>query len=328
MNNQSNKKFFYRSKQVFSIILLGLCAALALETTSNAAKPVQTKKTLHHLPAPQKLEADNSVIKPVAKLEDWRFLPRSVQLEMVLSAASKPHYFYLAQPSRIVVDLPATQLGSVPTRQNYPGTIQSIRVSQLNTNVTRIVMDVAPGTVIDPKQVKLQPTSLHNPTHWVLRPFLTSYRTPLPPTKHTSKANYLLPTNNAAQPQTDQLSKTGSHNVPQPPTDQSLSKSNYNPSQSSNFSVLPPLTNFPPTQSSTQQIPTVSVPPLAPKNSAQLPNNFVLPPANLPTQPTNSNSANTVSTPDFPVPTLSKSPSASSNPSVINFGQPLPKSTR
>uniref|UniRef100_UPI001ABAB768 AMIN domain-containing protein n=1 Tax=Aetokthonos hydrillicola TaxID=1550245 RepID=UPI001ABAB768 len=323
MNNRLNRQFSSLNKEVFSIIFLGLSLALTLGTVCNAEKPAQPKKNLTRLPATQKVETVSTETKPTARLEDWRFVPKASQLEMTLSAASKPHYFYLPQPSRIVVDLPATKLGSVPTRQNYSGTIQSIRVSQLKTGVTRIVMDVAPGTFVDPKQVKLQPISLNNPTHWVLRPFRTSYRTPLPSTKYPSKANYLLPTTSATQlpnnqssttgsynppqPPNNQPSRTGSYNPPQPPTDQSLSKDSYNAQQSASFNVPPPITNLPPSYSNVQQMPTVSVPPLSPRNSAQLPNNPVLPPANFPTQPTNLGNVNTTSTPEFPVPTISNS---------------------
>ena len=72
--------------------------------------------------------------------------------------------------------MPATKLGYVPTKQNYSGPIQSIRVSQLKAGTTRIVMDLAPGSVLDPHQVQLQPVSWQNPTRWVLRPLITSER--------------------------------------------------------------------------------------------------------------------------------------------------------
>ncbi|BAZ14006.1 hypothetical protein NIES4071_58460 [Calothrix sp. NIES-4071] len=108
------------------------------------------------------------IAAPNAQLQDWRFSPEFAQLEFTLSAASQPNVFLLSQPSRLVIDLPGTKLGLVPTQQNYSGAIQRIRLSQLNANVTRIVLDLAPGTAINPSLVLVQPIS---PTSWVLRPF-------------------------------------------------------------------------------------------------------------------------------------------------------------
>ncbi|MDJ0736228.1 MAG: AMIN domain-containing protein [Nostocaceae cyanobacterium] len=105
---------------------------------------------------------------PMSRLEDWRFYPESLQLEIRLSGGTQPSQFYLRQPERIVVDLPDTKLGFVPTRQDYNGDIKSIRVSQFDENTTRIVLDIAPGTFIDPNQVQLQPFSWQNLTRWVL----------------------------------------------------------------------------------------------------------------------------------------------------------------
>ncbi|PMB38624.1 AMIN domain-containing protein, partial [Fischerella thermalis CCMEE 5330] len=123
------------------------------------------------------LEAGMSNAETVSKLEDWRFDPEALQLEIILSAPSQPRYFFLSQPSRIVVDLPSTKLGYVSTQQNFSGAIKSIRVSQLNADVTRIVMDLMPGTFINPNQVQLQPVSPENPTRWVLSPVTVSNNT-------------------------------------------------------------------------------------------------------------------------------------------------------
>jgi AMIN domain len=107
-----------------------------------------------------------------AQLQEWRFFPEVAQLEFTLSAASQPKLLYLRQPERLVIDIPGTKLGFVSTRQDYNGAIQRIRLSQLNASVTRIVMDLAPGTTFNPNQVLLQSVSSNR---WVLRPLLTSY---------------------------------------------------------------------------------------------------------------------------------------------------------
>ncbi|CEJ42692.1 N-acetylmuramoyl-L-alanine amidase (Uncharacterized protein) [Umezakia ovalisporum] len=124
------------------------------------------------------LPTGSSVAAPVAKLNNWHFHPEAMELEIHLSAKTTPEYFYLAQPPRLVVDLPNTKLGYVPTIQNYVGAIQRIRVAQLNEAVTRIVLDLAADKSVDFHQAQLQPSSPQNSTRWVLRPRITSY-TPL-----------------------------------------------------------------------------------------------------------------------------------------------------
>ncbi|MBW4670794.1 MAG: AMIN domain-containing protein [Cyanomargarita calcarea GSE-NOS-MK-12-04C] len=120
-------------------------------------------------------ETSTFAASPVGRLDDWRYYPDASQLEFTLSTGTKPKLFYLAEPPRIVVDLPSTKLGNIPTQQNYSGAIQRIRVSQLKAGITRIVMDLAPGTIVDRNQLQLQPVDGQNSTRWVLRPFTGSY---------------------------------------------------------------------------------------------------------------------------------------------------------
>jgi hypothetical protein len=109
------------------------------------------------------------------QLEEWQFFPEYNQLEFTLSSPSQPKYFYLPQPPRLVVDLPNTKLGRLSTQQKYSGAIQRVRLSQLNPNVTRIVMDLAPGTNFDQKLVQFQQVPWQKPNHWALRIFPGGY---------------------------------------------------------------------------------------------------------------------------------------------------------
>jgi N-acetylmuramoyl-L-alanine amidase len=107
-----------------------------------------------------------SFAQAVAQLDNWQFNPKTQQLKINLSATVKPQYFYLPEPPRLVLDLPNTKLGKVPTQRDYSGAIQKIRISQMNENVTRIVLDLAPGTQLQSNQIELLPRqkSLHHPT--------------------------------------------------------------------------------------------------------------------------------------------------------------------
>ncbi|HYX12895.1 MAG TPA: AMIN domain-containing protein [Nostoc sp.] len=268
------RQFCQWRKQLFSISLLGFCAAIALETCTTAATPV-------------------------AKLENWRFSPKTQQLEITLSAGTTPRYFYLTQPSRLVVDLPNTKLGKIITQQNYSGAIKSIRVSQLNANDTRIVLDLAPGTVLNPKQIQLQPVSRKNPTRWVLRPVISGKTTAVKPGKSPP-----LP---KKQPQTPK----------NPPTNLPVTTTNLQ----APLLTVPPISNgLPSTITNNSGQPFVTVPPLTPNTSSQQPA-LILPPPSFPNQPGNLNSIPPFGMSEFPVPTILNVP----NPQVIEFGQPLPK---
>jgi hypothetical protein len=277
MAQRLNIGHYHWSKQLLHLSVFGFYAAIALETSSIAATPL-------------------------AKLDKWRFSPKTQQLEINLSTPITPHYFYLAQPPRLVVDLPNTKLGYVTTQQNYSGAIKSIRVSQLNENATRIVLDLAPGTVLNPKQVQLQPVSRKNRTRWVLRPLISS------------KSTAVKPANSPPSPK---------KSPQKPPT---KSQAPTKPAVTTNNSQLPLLTipsassQLPPTITNNSGQPFVTVPPLTPNAPPQQPS-FILPPASFPNQPDKLNNTPTFGMSEFPVPTLPNVP----NPPVIEFGQPLPK---
>jgi len=268
------RQFCQWRNQLFSISLLGFCAAIALETCTTAATPV-------------------------AKLDNWRFSPKTQQLEINLSAGRTPRYFYLTQPSRLVVDLPNTKLGKVTTQQNYSGAIKSIRVSQLNANDTRIVLDLAPGTVFNPKQIQLQPVSRKNSTRWVLRPVISGKTTAVKPGNS--------PPSPKKQPQTPK----------KPPTNLPVTTTNLK----APLLTVPPISNdLPSTITNNSAQPFVTVPPLNPNTSSQQPA-LILPPPSFPNQPGTLNSIPPFGMSEFPVLTIPNVP----NPQVIEFGQPLPK---
>ncbi|MGV0103079.1 AMIN domain-containing protein [Nostoc sp. DSM 114160] len=269
------KQYYQWDKQLFSISILSFYAAIALETFTTAATPG-------------------------AKLNNWRFSPKTQQLEINLSAGTTPRYFYLAQPSRLVVDLPNTKLGKVTMQQNYSGAIKSIRVSQLNANDTRIVLDLAAGTIFNPKKVQLQPISRKNSTRWVLRPVISGKTTAVKPGKSAPSAK--------KQPQALQ----------KPPSN--LPVTTY--PQSPSLTVTPPSNELPSTITTNSGQPFVTVPALNSNTSSpsQQPAS-ILPPPSFPNQPDNLNNIPPLGISEFPVPTIPNAP----DPPIIEFGQPLPK---
>jgi AMIN domain len=300
-----NRHFLPLGKQLFPIILLSLSGIFTLQTITRAV-PLN------------------------AQLQDWRFSPENASLEFSLSNATQPKYFYLSQPPRLVVDLPSTKLGYVPTQQNYSGAIQRIRLSQLTADVTRIVMDLAPGTAFNANQIQLQPASPNNPTRWVLRPFLTSYDnnlTPpygqnagLPPITYPPQQPIYSPQQPIYPPQQPIYSPQQPIYPPQQPI-YSPQQPAY-PSQQPIYSPQP--TVAPQGNNNSQTLPNVSVPPLTPNNSSQM-DGSILPPASFSTPfgAGNNNAAPLIS-PNFPVPGNNSIDNPNPGSGVVPWGQNLP----
>jgi hypothetical protein len=100
---------------------------------------------------------------------NWTYSPTTHQLEITVSGGT-PRYFLAAEPARIVLDLPNTEVDPVATQKTYStGAIRQIRVAQFQPGQARVVMELAPGTVLAPGQVELRRV---NGDRWVLRPLL------------------------------------------------------------------------------------------------------------------------------------------------------------
>lgn len=112
-------------------------------------------------------------------LANWNFNPATNHLEVTVKAGTKPRYFLMAQPARIVLDLPDTSIGDVKTQAAYSGAIRQIRVSQFQPGITRIVMELSPEVRLAPGQVKLESAeAAAGNTRWVLRPLIARASAP------------------------------------------------------------------------------------------------------------------------------------------------------
>ncbi|MEO1095446.1 MAG: AMIN domain-containing protein [Cyanobacteria bacterium J06638_28] len=105
-------------------------------------------------------------------LNDWSFDLDTRQLTIVLPAGIQPSYFILAEPARIVLNLPNTAVGEALWEQQYVGTVKSIRLSEL-PDATRIVVELAPQTLLDPRHAELMAEELGDGRiQWTLQPLL------------------------------------------------------------------------------------------------------------------------------------------------------------
>jgi N-acetylmuramoyl-L-alanine amidase len=101
-----------------------------------------------------------------AKLESWRFNPIQNQLEINTDTGVQPQAQLVFNPTRLVIDLPGTQFGRRQVTQPASGAYRSLRVGQLNEQMSRIVVELAPGYIIDPNQVKFESRSANR---WVVQ---------------------------------------------------------------------------------------------------------------------------------------------------------------
>lgn len=147
-----------------------------------------------------------AIVTPVraAVLNDWTFDPASRQFNLTLPANITPQFFLLAEPARIVLEVPGTTLGNAQVAEQYSGTVRSIRLSEV-TGGTRVVIELAPNTRLDPRHAELIATDLGNgQIRWTLVPLLQD--TPAAPiaAAPTPEAAAQAPTPAPAPPELDE----------------------------------------------------------------------------------------------------------------------------
>ncbi|MFM7447254.1 MAG: AMIN domain-containing protein [Leptolyngbyaceae cyanobacterium] len=125
-------------------------------------------------------------------LVEWSFDSTANQLEVQLQHPTSPRYFLMAQPARIILDLPGTRVGSVPTEQTYNGAIRRIRVSQFQPNLARIVLELSPDATLARGQVQLKQIGAQEAIRWQLTPLLVGAVAPVtPPSQPQPSASIL-----------------------------------------------------------------------------------------------------------------------------------------
>ena len=133
-----------------------------------------------------------------AQLTRWLFDPTTHWLTLSVPGGTAPQYFLLAQPPRIVVDLPNTQVHNVPELRAYSGMVQSIRVGQFQPELTRIVIEFEPNVTFAPGHITIQsseaiasPDAVAEAETWYIRPLLVGQNdnAALPPGLMTSQGS-------------------------------------------------------------------------------------------------------------------------------------------
>jgi N-acetylmuramoyl-L-alanine amidase len=114
------------------------------------------------------------------ELASWQFDPTQNRLEFTTNEGVQPRAQLVPNPTRLVIDLPGTTMGGVQRSQELSGSIRQVRLGQFDATTTRIVVELAPGYVLDPQQVQFRGLT---PTEWIVQlptPDYVGVAAPLP----------------------------------------------------------------------------------------------------------------------------------------------------
>ncbi len=142
-----------------------------------------------------------------AQLESWRFDQTQNQLRFTTDQAVSPRVQLIPDPTRLVVDLPGVVFGRPTVTQNVGAQFRSVRVGQFDAQTARIVVELAPGYIVDPEQVKVEGDS---PTNW-------SIKLPTPSAWTQNSATVTPPVTASAEPLPDPPAASDSLGEPLPP---------------------------------------------------------------------------------------------------------------
>lgn len=100
-----------------------------------------------------------------ARLQSWNFDQARNQLHLTTDSGVQPRAFLIKNPTRLVLDLPGTNLNRDTVRQNLGSAIKEIRIGQVDAKTTRMVIELAPGYTVSPDKLLIKGDSS---SHWIV----------------------------------------------------------------------------------------------------------------------------------------------------------------
>nr|WP_228035829.1 N-acetylmuramoyl-L-alanine amidase [Oculatella sp. LEGE 06141] len=101
-----------------------------------------------------------------ATLQSWRFDASRNQLTFTTEGGVQPRAQLIADPTRLVIDLPGTTLGRPGTSQVVGEAIREVRVGQFDAQTTRIVIELNSGYTLNPQGVQVRGAT---PSQWTVQ---------------------------------------------------------------------------------------------------------------------------------------------------------------
>ena len=90
-----------------------------------------------------------------ARLQFWRFDTEENKLTFTTDDSVHPTAQLLSNPTRLVIDMPGTTLDE-SAAQSYDGAIKEVRISELDAETTRLVVEYNSGYTVDPGRVEVR----------------------------------------------------------------------------------------------------------------------------------------------------------------------------
>ncbi|PMB38224.1 serine hydrolase [Fischerella thermalis CCMEE 5205] len=100
-----------------------------------------------------------------ARLQSWNFDQARNQLHLTTDSGVQPRAFLIKNPTRLVLDLPGTNLNRDTVRQRFGSAIKEIRIGQVDSKTTRMVIELAPGYTVSPDKLLIKGDSS---SHWIV----------------------------------------------------------------------------------------------------------------------------------------------------------------
>lgn len=111
------------------------------------------------------------------ELKNWSFDKVTNELTFSLPDTILPEFFLLAEPPRLVLDIPETEMGDIEPDQTYNGDVQNIRVAQHTEEKVRVVIELTPDIILAPEQADIQFDDHDGQRHWRFRPLIDESHT-------------------------------------------------------------------------------------------------------------------------------------------------------
>jgi beta-lactamase class A len=100
-----------------------------------------------------------------SRLESWYFDTAQNQLNITTESGVKPKAFLINNPTRLVIDLPKTKLAGNTVRQSFGSAVREIRIGKVDSDTTRLVVELAPGYTVSPEKLLIKGDSS---SHWMV----------------------------------------------------------------------------------------------------------------------------------------------------------------
>ncbi|MEA5572505.1 serine hydrolase [Calothrix sp. UHCC 0171] len=100
-----------------------------------------------------------------SRLESWYFDQTQNQLNITTESAVQPKAFLIQNPTRLVLDLPNTNIEGNTIRDRFGSKVREVRIGKVDSKTARVVVELAPGYTVSPEKVLIRGDSA---SHWIV----------------------------------------------------------------------------------------------------------------------------------------------------------------